>query len=137
MQPFGLGKTTWTQLCRSYFLSSASKASVHGAGSISSEEEASILALFDWFDSVGPNTTNSEISITLLDASMQRRIEECGMSTAALAQNDHSLWYEYNTLRNEARSQVHRESSTQRIMRVIALAQQLSFEFDRRGNLPR
>ena len=137
MQPSDLGKTAWMQLCRSYFSSSASKASAHGAGSISSEEEASILALFDWFDSAGPNTTNAEISITLLDAAVQRRIEQCGMSTAALVQNDHSLWYEYNTLRNEARSQVHRESSTQRKMRVLAFAQQLSFEFDRRGNRPR
>lgn len=114
------GKEVWFQLCRAYFEDSTSSFAT--------------LALFDWFDSIGPNTAATDVSIIPLDSSLIEKVDQCGMSASVLRNDEHSLWYEYNTLRNEARSNVHKEGSLRRKRKVIALTEKLSAEFDRRDD---
>ena len=118
------GKAFWLQLCRAYFEDSTSSFA------------SSTLALFDWFDSIGPNIAATDVSIVPLDSSLQEQIDQCGMSASVLRNDEHSLWYEYNTIRNEARSNVHKEGSLRRKRKVIALTEKLSAEFDHRGIFP-
>ena len=112
----------WFQICTTYFNSP-------------SEDGERILT---WFNAVGPhnNIEGAEggNAIAIIDSTVLEQIQACGMTSDTLGLDDHSMWYEYDKLRNAARLEAHKQNSRKRIDNMISMSERFSSDSDSQGD---
>lgn len=97
------GKQYWLLLCKDYFSAAEEP--------IKSGHHILLLQLLEFFDSLTPSSglVESDWNISIIPDAVRDLADLCSISVIALIDSNGALWYDLNTIRNQARSEVHAE----------------------------
>lgn len=87
-----------------------------------------LIQFLAYFDSIIANSSN-DTSITFITTEVQGMLHGCNITVSELKEDNGALWYDLNTLKNKARSEVHEVQTQKRKMDIIQNSQSLSAQF--------